>query len=176
MASSACFSGLAQLAPDQFLVRRSGSACSTSQAGCCATTAVERMGRGMPAGTRQSKLRSDMLTGAAGTSFLQIGAFESSVGLFRSAQEQQRVERSQVRCLLRGVVDGFWDGSERGTPGGFAFTGRMPYRSVSEFEERTHEALGLVSLECRCPLLTCDFDSPCKRVLLRIIVALRTGV
>ncbi|GAQ83512.1 hypothetical protein KFL_001510150 [Klebsormidium nitens] len=130
MASSAYVGGMAQLGrgTEQFSVRRSGGACSTSQAGCCGKTAVDVAPRAH-AGARQSRLKVDLLRGQSGNGCLHMGSLESSVGIFRSAREQQRAEGSKVRCLLRGVGDSFWDGSERRTPNSFAFTGRMPYRS-----------------------------------------------
>lgn len=75
-------------------------------------------------GARQSMRREGFGNGL-------VGGFDVLCGIFRSAREQRRAESSKLRCLLRGVGDGFWDGPEKQTPGGFAFTGRMPYRSVS---------------------------------------------
>lgn len=130
MASSACVRGVAQLFPDQLSARRLGGACSTSQAGCCTRASVD-IAPPAHAGGRQSRRKVDLLRGQFGNGNLHTGVFEATIGIFRSAREQQRAEGSKVRCLLRGVGDHFWDGSER-TPGGFAFTGRMPYRSVSQ--------------------------------------------
>jgi hypothetical protein len=126
MAISAYMGNLAQLGSDQLALRRLDNVCSTSAATCCSNAASGRVP--LPAGGNSSFFGQG--------SNLRSGRFPSSshkspVGLFRSAREQHRVEGMKVRCLLRGVGDSFWDGSEKRTPGGYPFTGRMPYRSVS---------------------------------------------
>jgi hypothetical protein len=136
MAVSAYMGNLAQLGSDQLALRRLDNVCSTSAATCCSNAASGRVPRSAGGNSSFFGQGSNLRSGR-----FQTSSHESPVGLFRSAREQQRVESTKVRCLLRGVGDSFWDGSEKRIPGGYPFTGRMPYRSVSCHSDRPHGAV-----------------------------------